>query len=86
MEMSGNKVRTFSTRSDELICWWRTLHNEECHNSYYLLNVVRAIEAGRIRWKGHMEVIREIRNTYRILVEWPCGESPLGRPRSKWGV
>jgi len=33
---------------------------------------------------GHVACMREMRNTYKILVVEPKGMRPLGRPRSRW--
>jgi hypothetical protein len=44
------------------------------HNLYPSLNI-RVIKPTRMRWAGHVARIREIRNTYKILV---------GRPMRRW--
>jgi hypothetical protein len=33
---------------------WRRLHNEELHNLYASLNIIRVIKSRRIRWAGHV--------------------------------
>jgi hypothetical protein len=33
---------------------WRKLHNDELHNLYSLLNIVRVIKSRRMRWAGHV--------------------------------
>jgi hypothetical protein len=33
---------------------WRKLHTEELHNLYASRNIVRMMEARRIRWVGHV--------------------------------
>jgi hypothetical protein len=38
----------------------------------------------RTRWAGHVARLGEKRIAYRILVENPEGERPLGRPRHRW--
>jgi len=35
-------------------------------------------------WMGHVEVIRERRGVYGVLVRKPEGKRPLGRPRHRW--
>jgi hypothetical protein len=42
------------------------------------------IKSRRMRWTGHVALIGEKRNAYRILVGKPEGKRPLGRPRCKW--
>jgi hypothetical protein len=37
-----------------------------------------------MRWAGHVALIGEKRNAYRILVRKPGGRRPLGRPRRRW--
>jgi hypothetical protein len=38
----------------------------------------------RMRWEGHVARMEEERNMYRVLMEKPEGERPLGRPRLRW--
>jgi hypothetical protein len=63
---------------------WRKLHNEELHNLYSSPSIIRMIKSKRMRWAGHVTRTGEKRNAYRILVEKPEGERPLGRPRRMW--
>jgi hypothetical protein len=63
---------------------WRKLHNEELHNLYSSPNIIRTIKSRRMRWAGHVALMGEKRNAYRILVGKPEGKRPLGRPRSRW--
>jgi hypothetical protein len=37
-----------------------------------------------MRWAGHVALIEEKRNAYRILVGNLEGRRPLGRPRRRW--
>jgi hypothetical protein len=60
---------------------WKKLHNDELHNLYSSPNIVRVIEARRLRWAGHMG---EGRGVYRVLVGKPKGKRLLGRPRCRW--
>jgi hypothetical protein len=73
--------RIFESRRDEVTGDWRKLHNEELHNLYASLNIIRIIKSKRIRWPGHVARMGETRNAYRILVGNPKGKRPLGRPR-----
>jgi hypothetical protein len=59
---------------------WRKLHNEELHNLYSSLNIIRMIKSRKMRWAWHVARM-EKRNAYRILVGKPEGKRPLGRPR-----
>jgi hypothetical protein len=37
-----------------------------------------------MRWEVHISGIGKKRNAYRVLVEKPGGERPLGRSGSRW--
>jgi hypothetical protein len=37
-----------------------------------------------MRWAGHVELMGERRNAYRILVGKPERKGPLGKPRRRW--
>jgi hypothetical protein len=63
---------------------WRKLYNEEFHNLYSTPNIIRMIKSRRMRWAGHVAVIGEKMNAYRILVGKQRGKRPLGRPRRRW--
>jgi len=32
---------------------WRRLHDEDLHNLYAILNIMRVIKPRRMRWAGH---------------------------------
>jgi hypothetical protein len=42
------------------------------------------IKTRRIRWAGHVALMGERRDVYRVLVGTPEIKSPLGRPRLRW--
>jgi hypothetical protein len=47
---------------------WRKLRNEELHNLYYSLNIIRLIKSKKVRWAAeHATLIEEMRNAYKIL-------------------
>jgi hypothetical protein len=71
-------------KRDEVIGRWRALHNEELHNLYCLLSIIRMIKSWRMRWAGHVARMGEKRNACRILVGKPGGNRPLERPRRRW--
>jgi hypothetical protein len=37
-----------------------------------------------MRWEGHVALIGEKRNAYRLLVAKPEEKRPVGRPRRRW--
>jgi hypothetical protein len=37
-----------------------------------------------MRWVGHVAIMGEKRNVYRLLVGESEGKKPLGRPRRRW--
>jgi hypothetical protein len=49
------------------------LHNEELHNLYSSLSIIRMIKSRRMRWAGHVAYMEE-----------PEGKRPLGGPRRRW--
>jgi hypothetical protein len=61
----------------------RGLRNEELHNLYASPNIIRMIRSRKIRWTGHTSRMGEMRNTYKILVLKPEGNTSLGRFRRK---
>jgi hypothetical protein len=75
--------RTFGPKRDEVTGDWRKLHNEDLHRLYSAPSIIRMIKSRRMRWAGHVARMGEKRNAYRILVERPEEERPLGRPRRR---
>jgi hypothetical protein len=75
----GHKLRVFENRGLRRIFgpkWeevgsWRKLHNDELHNLYSSLNLVRVIKSRRMRWAGHVARMGEGRGVYRVLVGRP---------------
>jgi hypothetical protein len=63
---------------------WRKLHNEELHNLYSSLSIIRIIKSRRMRWAGHVARMGEMGNVYGLLVGKPEGKRALGRPRRRW--
>jgi hypothetical protein len=76
--------KIFGPKRGEVMGDWRKLHNEELHNLYGLLSIIRMIKSWSMRRAGHVERMGEKRNAYRILVVKPEGKRPLGRPRRRW--
>jgi hypothetical protein len=42
------------------------------------------IKSRKMRWAGHVALMGEKRNAYRLLAGKPEGKRPLGRPRRRW--
>jgi hypothetical protein len=76
--------RIFGPKRDEVTGEWRKLHNEELHNLYSSLDIIRQIKSRRMWWAGHMARMGEERKVYKVLVGKPEGKRPLGRPRRRW--
>jgi hypothetical protein len=74
----------FWPKRDKIIGGWRKLHNEELHNLYSSLSIIRIITSRRMRCAGHAPYMGAKRNIYRVLVGKPVGNRPLGKPRHMW--
>jgi hypothetical protein len=37
-----------------------------------------------MRWAGHVVIMKKRKCAYRVLLEKPEGNRPLGRPRRRW--
>ena len=60
--------KIFGAKKDEIIEEWRKLHNSELHALYSSPNIIRNLQSKRVRWAGHVVLIEESRNAYRVLV------------------
>ena len=76
--------RIFGLRREEVTGEWRRLHNKELNDLYSAPNIVRLIKLRRMRCAGHVVLMGEEREVYRVLVGKPAGRRPLGRPRHRW--
>jgi hypothetical protein len=76
--------RIFRPKRDEVTREWRKLHNEELHDLYSSLSIIRLVKSRRMRWAGHIARMGKKRNAYRLLMGKPEGRRPLGRPRRRW--
>jgi len=47
-------------------------------------NIVGVIKSRRMRWAGHVALMGERRDVYRVLVGKPEGKTPLVRPWRRW--
>jgi hypothetical protein len=52
--------RVFGPKRDENVGGWRKLHNEELHNLYSSLNIIRMIKSRRMKWIGHVARMRAL--------------------------
>jgi hypothetical protein len=55
-------LRIFGPKRDEVTEGWRKLHNEELHNLYSSLSILRIIKSRRMRWTEHVAGMGEKRN------------------------
>jgi hypothetical protein len=76
--------RRLGSIRDEVTGGYRKLHNEGLHNLYSSPNIITMIKSRRMRWAGHVTLMGEKMNAYRIFVGKPEGKRPLGRPRRRW--
>jgi hypothetical protein len=63
--------RIFGPKRDEVSGGLRNLRNEELHNLYFTSSIIRMRKLWRMRWAGHIALMGEKRNAYRILVGKP---------------
>jgi hypothetical protein len=61
----------FRPKRDEVTGGWRKLHTEKLHNLYSSPRIIRIIKSQRMRLAGHVALMWEKRNAYRILVGKP---------------
>ncbi|KAJ4442563.1 hypothetical protein ANN_04150 [Periplaneta americana] len=75
--------KIFGAKRDEVTGEWRKLHSTELHALYTSPDIIRTIKSRRLRWAGHVALMGESRNAYRVLVGRPEGKRPSGRPRCR---
>jgi hypothetical protein len=58
-----NKVlrKVFGPTKDEVMGGWRKLHNEELHDLYSSLSMIRIMKSSRMRWAEHVALMGEKR-------------------------
>jgi hypothetical protein len=56
----------------------------EIEKSIESADIVRFIEAQRIKWLGHTQRMDQTRPAGRLLDWKPMGTRPVGRPRQRW--
>jgi hypothetical protein len=86
LRVFDNRVlrRLFGPKRDEVTGEWRKLHNEELHNLYSSVDIIRQVKSRRMRLAGHVARMGEERKVCKVLVGKPEGKRPLGRPRRRW--
>jgi hypothetical protein len=62
----------------------RIRNNMEIDNLTEGADIVRFIEAQRIKWLGHIQRMDQARPTEKLLVWKPMGTRTVGRPRQRW--
>jgi len=70
--------RIFGPKREEVAGGWRSLHNEELHNSY-ASPIIRAIKSRKMNLVGRVERMGEMRNSPKILRDNSKGISIDGR-------
>jgi hypothetical protein len=59
-------------------------HNEELHNLYSSLNIIRVVMSRRIRLVRTVALMGEIGNAYKTFVGKSEGKRPFARPTLRW--
>jgi hypothetical protein len=72
-------IKIFGPHIQEGLGDRRKLHNEQLHDMYCLVNVIRVIRASKMRLVGHVARTEEKWNENTIFVGKPGGKRPLGR-------
>ena len=63
---------------------WRIRNNMETDKLIEGADIVRFIQAQRIKWLGHIQRMDQARPTRKLLDWKPMGTRPVGRPRQRW--
>jgi len=68
LRVPENRVlrRVFGPKRDELTGEWRKLHNEELNDLYCSPGIVRVMNSRRMRWAGHVALMGERIDIYRV--------------------
>jgi hypothetical protein len=74
----------FVSKRDEVSGEWRKLHNGELHNLYSSPDIIKKMKSRRMGWAGHVALMGEGRNEYRVLVGMREGKRTLERLRCRW--
>jgi hypothetical protein len=71
-------------RGRELAGGWRIWYNEELHDFFFTLTVIRVIILRRMRCAGNVVHVRDKRNANRVLVGKREGKRLFGRHSHRW--
>ena len=63
---------------------WRIQNNMEIDKLIKSADIVRFIQAQRIKWLGHIQRMNQTRPTGKLLDWKPMGTRPVRRPRQRW--
>jgi hypothetical protein len=80
---------TFGPKSEDVTGICAKLNNEGLHvqYAYFSPNVIRAVKSRRMRRKGHVERMGEIRTANKILIRESEETTPLGISRgAEWSI
>jgi len=59
-------MNMFGPKREEVAGGWRQLHNEELHDWYSILNIIRLIKSRKMKWERHVARIGKNKNECRI--------------------
>jgi hypothetical protein len=61
--------RIFGPKREGITGGWRKLHNEELHDLYSLLSIIRIIKSMWMRYAGPVALMGERKNSYSLFVK-----------------
>jgi hypothetical protein len=75
-------MRIFGPKRDEVTGEWRKLHHEELRYLYSSPSIIRIIKWRRMICAGHVALMGEKRNAYRLLVGKPEGKEAARKTKT----
>jgi hypothetical protein len=69
--------RVFGPKREEVVGGWKRLHNEELHDLYASLNIIRVIKSRMVRRTEYVARMGEMINAYKTWVTKLEGKRPL---------
>ena len=81
-EAMTTPINTVQILENKLIL--RRLQNKKFSSVYRSSNTIRVIKSRRLRWKGHVAIMKECRSAFKIVTGKPTGNMHSGRPRCRW--
>jgi hypothetical protein len=73
-------MKMFGPKREEVAGGWRKSHNEELHDWYSTLNIIKLIKSRKMRWERYVAGIGKKKNGYRN------GKPEGKRPNTKEGL